>query len=266
MNKLFTTSFHTKKVNDESREIDFVASKEVRDRQQEVVEVAGINLKNFKLNPIILWAHDHSGLPIGKATKITKSGDELKVRIQFADASVYSFADTVFKLISGGYLNALSIGFQPDYKQVVYDEKNNSRIFKSVELLEISVVPVPANQTALISKAVDTGIVDELEFKEFISTNLEAVIKSPYITDTGALELTDEEKNNRIDELEVKVVELQNQMTENKSYVEGLFVNFRKGASADQAKEASRTEEDYTEEDMQEIMDFFEYKNDEEKS
>lgn len=262
--RISTTSFHTKKINNESREIDFIASKEIKDRQSEIVKIAGINLKNFRLNPVILFAHNYSDLPIGKATKITKDGDELKVRIQFAEPETYAFADTCFKLVSGGFLSALSIGFQPDYKQVVYDEKNNTRIFNSTELLEISLVSVPAQQAALISsKAMKAGVIDEIEQKDFMS---EIMKKEPYITDTGALELTDEEKNNRIDELETKLVELERQMIENKSYTEKLFDNFRKGTSAEQAKEASRTEEDYTEEDMQEIMDFFEYKTDEEKS
>lgn len=255
MNRIFTTDFKTKSVKEDTREVDFVATKEIKDRQGEVIKIDGIDLKNYKKNPIILWAHNHNDLPIGKATKLNKNDGELGVRIQFADASEYSFADTVYKLVRGGYLGALSIGFLPDYKQVIYDEKSNSRIYNSVELLEISVVPVPANQASLVSKAISDGVIDDIEFNEWNSFNEQALLKMSSETE----ELT--KLKTKIDEL---TNEVKNIKEVNKSYIDTVFNQVRKDAAAAQANANSQTD-DYTEAEMEEIMDYLEFNDKENK-
>jgi HK97 family phage prohead protease len=168
--RIFTTSFVAKAASDkeENREIDFIASKEIVDRYNDIVAINGIDLKNYKDNPVILWAHNSTQPPIGKATKITKKGDELRVRITFAPPEVYSFADTIYKLVKNGFLNALSIGFIADYDSIEVNAKTNVRVFKKSELVEISAVPVPANSQALVvGKALEAGVVDEVEMNEF---------------------------------------------------------------------------------------------------
>jgi hypothetical protein len=41
------------------------------------------------------------------------SGDRLMGDIRFAPPEVYEFADTIFKLIDGGFINSVSVGFLP---------------------------------------------------------------------------------------------------------------------------------------------------------
>ena len=129
--------------------IGAVASSGSMDRDGDIVMAAGWQLDNFKKNPVLLWAHDSRELPIGKITDIGILGNELRFNAQFASKES-EFAKQVADLMKGGFLNAFSVGFMP--KQFGPNGEINN-----MELLEISVVNVPANQEALTSR----------EFKEF---------------------------------------------------------------------------------------------------
>jgi hypothetical protein len=71
--------------------------------------------------------------------------------VEFASAEVYPFADQVYKLIVNRFINSVSVGFQPIQWKFSDDPDRQFGIdFERQELLEISVVPVPANAHALI--------------------------------------------------------------------------------------------------------------------
>ena len=55
-----TTGIVMKSVNDKTRVVEFIASKEIVDRGGDVINIKGIDLKNFKKNPVILWSHNRS--------------------------------------------------------------------------------------------------------------------------------------------------------------------------------------------------------------
>jgi len=168
--KLFKSdNMEIKKLEEKDREVTAIASKEIKDRDGDIVRVDGIDIKNFKKNPVILFAHDHYGLPIAKAIKIWKEDNKfLMVTMKFADAETNPLAETVYKLIKNNYLKALSIGFRIDFdKAERLPSSNGERYpgwdFKSTELFEISVVPVPANPAALIqSKAIKSALDEEI--------------------------------------------------------------------------------------------------------
>jgi len=163
-----------KENNEEKREIVAIGSQEKVDRDRDIVVIDGIDFKNYKNNPLLLWSHRSSDPPIGKATKVWKENGKLMFKLQFATMEEYGFADTIYKLLKGGYLNAFSIGFSPDWKQAVFDEKVGGYVFNKVDLLEISVVNVPANPNALvqsksIEKALNDNVIDNVELDEFKS-------------------------------------------------------------------------------------------------
>lgn len=139
-------------------EITAIASTAVEDRQGEIVEVEGWDLKDFKANPIILWGHDHSQLPIGKATKtwIEGSGKQAKLMTKIAFQEVTELGRAVKQLVADGVLKTLSVGFMP------VDADGNR--FTKQKLLEISVVNVPANPQAMMlgyKSLKDNGFDDE---------------------------------------------------------------------------------------------------------
>lgn len=124
-----------------------VASSNVVDRKGEVVDQDGIDLKNFKKNPVLLWSHNASlsenRPPIGKVLKTWFEGarkKKLMFSVQFDMED--DFARLIYNKYKKGYLKAFSIGFIPI-------EREDETYIKS-ELLEISAVPVPANPEALV--------------------------------------------------------------------------------------------------------------------
>ena len=166
---------------------NFIATKEVIDRDGDVVIAKGIDLSNYKNNPIVLFAHNWGDAPVGKAVKLSKKDGALNVSINFADTQE---GQKIKYLVANGYLNALSIGFRmvqsyaqnpyltfeksmddlkvdfPDiYSRFEKDIKNGNlnRVITKSELYEISVVPVPANPSALAqfaSKGIENVNID----------------------------------------------------------------------------------------------------------
>jgi HK97 family phage prohead protease len=141
------------RANEDSRTVRFVLSDESIDRMGDVLAVDGWELSAYRRNPTVLWAHLSSEPPIGKMTNIFVSGDRLIGDVKFADAETYDFADQIFRLVKKGYITAGSVGFIPlDF--TFSDERRGGIDFRRQELLEFSVVPVPANANSLVVQAV----------------------------------------------------------------------------------------------------------------
>jgi HK97 family phage prohead protease len=136
-------------------EVEFVVSTGDIDAHGERINIDGIDLKDFKKNPVVLWGHDGFNLPIAKATKIWKQDGKLMARAMFYLKD--DFANKVYNYILDGYLNAVSIGGM--VKQWGEDGMTISQLL----MKEFSVVSVPANQNALVSnKSLDSEQVTEL--------------------------------------------------------------------------------------------------------
>ena len=96
-------------------------------------------------------AHDSSSPPIGRASHILVEGERLMGDIEFAAPETYEFADTIYRLVQEKFINAVSVGFMPIEWSWSEDKSRPGGIdFERCELLEISVVPIPANANALI--------------------------------------------------------------------------------------------------------------------
>lgn len=135
------------------REMQFTISTESVDRMGDTIKADGWELDAFRKNPVVLWAHDNQSLPIGKATRVWIEDGKLKATAEFTPEGMAKFNDTIFEMLKGGFLNAVSVGFMPkDWK---FTEDANRRFgidFLKQELMEFSVVSVPANPEALIDE------------------------------------------------------------------------------------------------------------------
>lgn len=156
-------------INDAERTIEFVASTEAVDRYGDVIRTTGWQLDNYKKNPVFLWGHRSGDPPIGKtvAIGIEENPPALVQKVQFAGKDVYPFADTIYRLYKGGFLNATSVGFLPLSTRRLLDEngdETDGTEFMKQELLELSAVPVPANPEAL-GRMVQKGVISENERK-----------------------------------------------------------------------------------------------------
>jgi len=135
----------TKDMSIDSIMIEGYASTVDTDRQGDIVPatVWKNGMQNYLKNPVILAYHDHSE-PVGRMVdhRIDSKGLWIKARISAA-------AGEVFNLIKDGVLTAFSIGFR--IADAEYNAAEELFVVKDLELHEISVVSVPANQNTLFS-------------------------------------------------------------------------------------------------------------------
>ena len=121
-----------------------VASTPTTDRHGEIVSADGWDLANFKKNPVLLWSHDHKIPAIGRAEKVWVEGKGKSARLMFKGRwqTVTEQGRAIAQLVKDGILNSFSVGFKP------FDMDGNT--FTKQELLEISLVNVPANPEAMM--------------------------------------------------------------------------------------------------------------------
>lgn len=137
-------------MDEATRTIRYVFSDATVDHSNDSIDPKGWNLGIFKRNPVALFSHMSWEPPIGRASNVSVQGDLLIGDIEFAAADVYEFADTIYRLAKGKFINAVSVGFKPDEWAFTNDKSRPYGIdFKKQTLLEISVCPVPCNPNAL---------------------------------------------------------------------------------------------------------------------
>lgn len=130
----------------DGRSITFRASIESEDRAGDVIKAEGWELGNYKQNPVVLWAHRHDLLPIGKSVDIWGENGALFATIEFAQTE---FAQQIQKLFEGGFLRGVSVGFRALKIAQRSGSGKRGTIFERQELLEISAAPVPMHPSAL---------------------------------------------------------------------------------------------------------------------
>jgi HK97 family phage prohead protease len=148
-------------VGDETqgRTLRFCCSSSAVDRERDVINQDGWVLDNFKRNAVVLWAHDARALPVGQVTEIGNENGKLMATVDFVpfDTPVAGeFAEAVFRLCKLGFLKATSVGFQPlDWEFTTDKDRGADDWFPGIdfqrqELMELSIVTVPANPEALL--------------------------------------------------------------------------------------------------------------------
>ena len=135
-----------------------ILTAETVDRDNEVVDIGGLDITNFLMNPVLVDSHNYRDSVVsrvlGKFTNVKKETRDgvkrLAGDIEFANTPSGQIAK---HLVEDGFVSTLSIGF--GVKE--YDVETN-RILKS-ELYECSLVAVPSNVSAQIMKS--KGISEE---------------------------------------------------------------------------------------------------------
>lgn len=150
---MIARSLHIKAINADTRTVDFVASTDVVDAHDEIVDQGSWILDDYLANPVVLWAHESDDLPIGRSVDVAVrnagGGSRLECRIEFASEALNPKAEQVFQMVRAGFLKAVSVGFIP--KSYRYEMRNGQEVWVWADcvLKEISVTPVPANPEAL---------------------------------------------------------------------------------------------------------------------
>lgn len=130
----------------------FKITEETPDREQDVVFAKGLDITNYLKNPVVLWGHDSSDLPIGKCVNIEQVDDGWLATVEFVPEDypyIGAKAEAVRRSIKDGFLSAVSIGFIP--KEWNFNDEGGLNILES-ELTEFSVVSVPCHQNAIVEE------------------------------------------------------------------------------------------------------------------
>jgi HK97 family phage major capsid protein/HK97 family phage prohead protease len=130
--------------------LEFVLSDDTVDRYGDVIEPDGWVLTNFRKNPIALFGHS-SSFPIGKWSNVRVEGNKLLARLNLAATGTSARIDELINLVEQGILRAVSVGFLPIELEPIDPKKPYEGVrYTKQELLETSLVSVPANPAALV--------------------------------------------------------------------------------------------------------------------
>jgi HK97 family phage prohead protease len=141
---------NVKELKEDERVIRGIATTPTPDRIGDIIEPLGVNFKN----PMpFLWQHQ-SDKPIGLVNfdKATRSGIKFEARIPKVTEPglLKDRVDEAWQSLKYGLVAGASIGFRP--LKDGYEKMEDGGIkFKSVEVMELSAVTIPANQDCTIS-------------------------------------------------------------------------------------------------------------------
>lgn len=219
-------------VDEDNRQITFCFSDNQPDRQGEIVDQSTWDVKNYEQNPVILWGHDPSDNEnvLGQATDIQlNQGGKSFITAQFDDAATNPKADMIFRQLIKRTLRTVSAGFISH----TLEWQDDTAVLKDNELLEVSVVAIPANPRAIARSFKDGSLSRKdaawlLDSMKKEAVELEKELAQP--------EVHDKEEN--VDELKTQVSALTDAMTKMAETLNSTVTELRalKDAQADHTK------------------------------
>ena len=188
----FNDAPEIRKVDEEKRTVEFVASDNSVDSYGTVLPVDKWDLRRYESNGIVGYMHDVYGDSwtksadpddvIGKGVAFIED-DKLIVRITFEPKDLNPRADKIFRKLQFGSLHAVSVGFRSTAKGHMGDEERgedpNVYYYGGMELLEVSVVNIPANANALKRSLEEERKSWDVEEKEEIRKPAEEEAEAP---------------------------------------------------------------------------------------
>ena len=138
---------------EEDMRIVGIANENAIDRMDERLEPGGVDIENFKKNPVLLVDHLYmTRAVVGRVENITPEDDGVKFVANLGNPNKVQLTQTqleVRSLVEQGLLQTVSVGFIPlKIKAPEYDSEGrllSVPVILQWELLELSIVAVPAN-------------------------------------------------------------------------------------------------------------------------
>jgi HK97 family phage prohead protease len=127
--------------------LDYVMSDETVDRMGDVIEQDGWLLDNFQKNPVALFGHN-SSFPIGTWRDVAVKDGRLTGRLELMPP-VSERLQEIRAAVAAGVLRAVSVGFHVKEYEALPGSKVGGLRYTQAELVECSLVSVPANPNAL---------------------------------------------------------------------------------------------------------------------
>ena len=188
----FNDAPEIRKVDEETRTVEFVASDNSVDSYGTVLPVDKWDLTRYQNNGIVGYMHDVYGDSwtksadpddvIGKGVAFVED-EKLVVRITFEPKELNEKADKIFRKLQFGSLHAVSVGFRATAKGHKGDEERgedpNVYYYGGQELLEVSVVNIPSNANALKRSIEEERAMWEVDDTKEISETVEVTETAP---------------------------------------------------------------------------------------
>ena len=129
--------------------MEFIMSDATADRFGDIVDPKGWDVSNFLRNPIALAFHDKSFV-IGTWENLKTGDTDLRGHLRLAPKGTSPRIDEIRALVEAGILRAVSVGFKPlEFTPINAKDPWAGTRFEKHELVETSLVAVPANPNAL---------------------------------------------------------------------------------------------------------------------
>lgn len=163
----------------------FLISNTNKDRDGDDIDTNGWDLSKYnqsvkgETSGTVLFMHESRQLPVGKSY-VWVEGNELYAGLKLADdVEGYDFGKIVAGLVRGNYLKNASIGFIPKS----WEETEDGYHFKEQELIEWSVVNVPALPDAQRKELVQKGFdIEGAEKLGLIGEKSQCILTSKNLT------------------------------------------------------------------------------------
>ena len=167
----------------------FVASTATTDRSGDIVEQDWAErLDAYKANPVTLCNHVYMGPVVGRAQVIEvrdiDGAAALVIGIKMDTAADNELGRRLDRQIGEGFVNAVSVGFRSHHIQRRWelaedDERFAQRglILGANELLEVSIVTVPANPEALSDNVMAAKLMESPDLMGHIKTLIDSAMK-----------------------------------------------------------------------------------------
>jgi len=225
--------------------IEGIANANVVDRMQERLDPIGLDITNFLKNRQLLAHHSYYH-PIGQVESIDVTDDGVLFKAWIGNpkaAKLTAMQEEIISLVKQGILKTVSVGFIPkQVRPAEYDEQGNlstPTIVEKWELLELSIVAIPANQGSVF------------DIKKTI--NSEVQMSSQKIINKQTTE--DTEPNNTIQEVLSLVKNIDSATKQNFEMLKTILDKIMQDSSpAEAVEEAACSDSDKEDEDKKKIQ------------
>lgn len=151
----------------------FIAATEGRKGDNIDLRMSGARLERYRANPVFLFGHRYftrDDLPIGRGTRVAVEAERLLIDVEFDRDD--EFAARVEQKYRGGWMSAVSIGFDVVSWEGGQGSYWSGGVAESWELVELSAVPVPMDASAVVESGRAASLARLLEAPGVLDTEV----------------------------------------------------------------------------------------------
>lgn len=116
------------------------------------------DLSRFEKNPVLLWAHDSEGFPVGTGDDVEVGDFGLKMRAKIASKEANPLSEQLWNALKEKLVRAVSVGFESGEERWEEWEGKRLRVISNAILLEVSFCSLPKDE--------DAGVVPDSRAKD----------------------------------------------------------------------------------------------------